>query len=291
MSDLDPLRNLAQTLAYDPGQPVTMTKGVVQAYAIGGQPPTLDLYLSGDNTTLIEKVRFLDSYSPAIGDVVQVLKQGPMLLVLGQIAGGAAAGHSANGWVEPSNAQLGSGFTQFTNDPFMYRLILDNGSKKIQLRGRLNISGTPSTFFTFTNVDYRPALSLGPIAIARDPNGAATAQLDVQANGTLNLIAATTTASSAQHGNLTTSYYNTDHVHTFFDDGQGFDGTTDPNNDSTSASKYTFGGGVFNDGVIGGAAGDGGNSPNHRHTTVSAFHTHTVNFPTFISLNGVEYFI
>ena len=138
MSDIDPLRNLAQALTNDPGQPVTMTKGVVTLVSIGGQPPTCEIQLSGDTTTKIAGVRFIDSYSPTVGDVVQVIKQGPMLLILGQIAGGAD--HPANGWPQP---MLLSGWVQHSADPVYYPLGLDNGSKKVQLRGRMNrVSGT-----------------------------------------------------------------------------------------------------------------------------------------------------
>lgn len=278
MSDLDPLRNLAQTLAPDLTVPVTMTKATVQAYSIGGQPPTLSIYLSGDNTTLIQGVRFIDSYSPAIGDVVQVIKQGPMLLVLGQIAGGA--NHAANGWVTPL---LSSGFAEHIFDPPMYRLILDNGSKKIQLRGRLNITGTPSLMWTMPT-DLRPALSLGPILIARDPNGAVAAQLDVQASGAMNLINTSvgvasvgSTVSSVDPADGTTTT-NTDHKHKARD----FGGAGDP----VYADQWT-------EVVVWSFQGTQGVAHSHG-VTGSHFHNVTVNapgFPTFVSLNGVEYFI
>lgn len=285
MSDLDPLRNLAQTLAYDPGQPVTMTKGTVQAYAIGGQPPTLDLYLSGDNTTLIQGVRFLDSYSPALGDVVQVLKQGPMLLVVGQIAGGAAAGHAANGWVTPL---LSSGCSEHPSDPPYYRLILDNGSKKVQLRGQILLTGSPTTLWQMPE-DLRPAFDMGHLSAARDsaggstviqiwPRGNSSAQSGADV-GKLMLQGHNVAPAAAQHGNLTTSYYNVNHFHE-----QNVAGNF------TGEVRYSTGGApIF--GVLGGSAQDGGRDPNHRHTTNSATHAHVVAPPGWVSLNGIEYFI
>jgi len=265
MSDLDPLRNLAQTLAYDPGQPVTMTKAVVQAYSIGGQPPTLSIYLSGDTSTLIQGVRFLDSYSPAIGDVVQVIKQGPMLMVLGQIAGGAS--HASNGWVTPT---LSSGFAAHAFDPPYYRLILDNGSKKVQLRGRVNITGTPTLLWTMPT-DLRPAFNMGPVLVPRGfAGGSVAAQLDIQSNGTINLIGGTVGVTGvSSSGGGTTSNAN------------GNYGTDLDGNPLTSLMH-----------TQNQPAGDHRHHFTHTHTTPNHTHTMTsVTAPDFVSLNGVEYFI
>ena len=268
MSDLDPLRNLAQALAMDPGQPVTMTKGLVQAYSIGGQPPTLDLYLSGDTSTLIQGVRFIDSYSPSIGDVVQVIKQGPMLLVLGQIAGGA--NHAANGWVEPT---LATNWATFAFDPVMYRLILDNGSKKIQLRGRASITGgSPTTIWTMPST-HRPLLNLAPILVARGfSGGSAVAQLDVYggSDGTIRLNAATVgvTGVSSSGGSTTGT---TDHNHTHRS--SDFNGNVQVYSDMWTTQ------------INSGATSHSHSTPNHTHTMTA------VTYPDFVSFNGVEYFI
>lgn len=268
MSDLDPLRNLAQTLAYDPGQPVTMTKGVVIAYSIGGQPPTLTIQLSGDTTTNIAGVRFLDSYSPAVGDVVQVIKQGPMLMVLGQIAGGAT--HANNGWVTPV---LASGFAEHAFDPPYYRLVLDNGSKKVQLRGRVNITGSPTLLWTMP-ADLRPAFNMGPVLVPRGfSGGSVAAQLDIQSNGNLSLLGGTVgvTGVSSSGGGTTGGV-----IRVFAPPG------CHPNSSSPAS------GGPF--------CGDTGTGHQHdiAHTHSTPNHTHTmtsVTYPDFVSLNGVEYFI
>ena len=274
MSDLDPLRNLAQALAMDPGQPVTMTKGLVQAYSIGGQPPTLSIYLSGDTSTLIQGVRFIDSYSPAIGDVVQVIKQGPMLLVLGQIAGGA--NHAANGWVTPL---LSSGCSVHPSDPPYYRLILDNGSKKVQLRGQILLTGTPGTLWQMP-VDLRPAFDLGHLTAARDPAGGATTMLiwprgndsgQSGANvGYLMLQNHTTGVTGvSSSGGSTTGVTDHNHTHRSSD----FNGNVQVYSDMWTTQ------------INSGATSHSHSTPNHTHTMTS------VTAPGWVSLNGIEYFI
>lgn len=48
-----------------------------------GPPRTVDITLAGDR---ILGCRYLDSYTPAAGDVVRILKDGPDLLILGKLA-------------------------------------------------------------------------------------------------------------------------------------------------------------------------------------------------------------
>ena len=269
MSDLDPLRNLAQTLTMDPGQPVTMTKGVVQAYSIGGQPPTLTIQLSGDTTTNIAGVRFIDSYSPAVGDVVQVIKQGPMLMVLGQIAGGA--NHAANGWVEPL---LAANWATHAFDPVMYRLILDNGSKKIQLRGRATITGgSPSNIWTMPT-DLRPLFNMAPVLVPRGfGGGSVAAQIDILSNGQINLVGGTVGVTGvSSSGGSTTGSTDTNHKH------RSSDVYTDPPTTNTLRTDWT-------EFIVTGPINHTHSTPNHTHTMTS------VTYPDFVSFNGVEYFI
>ena len=273
MSDIDPLRNLAQALTNDPGQPVTMTKGVVTNVSIGGQPPTCEIQLSGDTTTTIQGVRFIDSYSPAIGDVVQVIKQGPMLLILGQIAGGAD--HVANGWRTPV---LLSGWAEFSFDPPMYRLILDNGSKKVQLRGRVDASGTPSYLWTMP-AEMRPVFNLAPVLLPRDPNGAVAAQLNVLGGTDGRLQVVQTAVGVGSVGTTTSS--------TAPGSGQpvGAFGVDQAGVPTTNVVYNPPGGNIQT---------DHRHAMPHSHNVNSHSHNVTVNapgFPTFISLNGIEYFI
>lgn len=70
-------------LAFDPA---TVRKGTVVSFDSTGTPPTLGITLSGDLTITVSGVRFIESYSPTVGDTVLILKQGTDVLVLGPVA-------------------------------------------------------------------------------------------------------------------------------------------------------------------------------------------------------------
>lgn len=63
------------------GDGIRLRKGVVQAVTA----PTVTIRLGG-STTDIAGVRYLASYTPAVGNVVFVLVDGPALLILGRLA-------------------------------------------------------------------------------------------------------------------------------------------------------------------------------------------------------------
>src|SRR5205823_12765575 len=109
---------------------------IVSAIAVTATPPTVTVQLSGD-TTDIPGLRYLDSYSPVVGNTVAILKQGTDLLVIGRVAEEDAAGVS--GW---QTASLGSGFSHNANGGgnFEYRRVWDNGAWKVQFKGMVGRS-------------------------------------------------------------------------------------------------------------------------------------------------------
>lgn len=277
----------------DSGTTCHMTKGMVMAVDIAGTPPTCSIQLSGDTTTTIAGVRFLDSYFPVIGDVVQIIKQSSTLLIIGQISAGVS--HAYNGWVAPT---LAANWATHAADPVMYRLCLDGGSKKIQLRGRATItSGTPSNIWTMPS-GLRPLFQIAPILVARGFGGGSNvAQIDVLETGAINLVGGTVgvKASSGQTGVGGGSAVTSSPIN-----------NPDQANDSETSDVYWSA-----NGADAGRAQTSGpttvvnsGDTTHRHLfqhTHKLEHQHTggahqhpldaVTYPDFVSFNGVEYFI
>ena len=258
------LRRLA--MAIDGGDPATschMTKGIVMSVSLSVNPPTVGIQLSGDTTTTIEGVRFLDSYSPVVGDVVQIIKQSSMLLIIGQIAVPNLS-PAGQGWVEPV---LSANWATDAFDTVRYRAVVDNGMIKIQLRGKINrTSGTPTTFWTMP-AGLRPPVNLAPVIISRGwGGGAVSAQMQINANGTLVLEGYTAAPAGGNTGSSSpgTSTHG-GHQHWLSDwlGGPPKDFTPDPGNGS------------------------------HSHTVNSHTHTFqsTVSHPDWVGFNGVEWFI
>lgn len=123
------VRDLAAQLNQDPlpYTPPQIVKGVITAFASGATPPTVSLTLSGD-TAVTDGVRFLESYSPTIGDTVAICKTGPDIFIMGAYANGAS------NWTQPT---LSSGFTHngASNGNVQFRCVWDNGSLKMQWKG------------------------------------------------------------------------------------------------------------------------------------------------------------
>lgn len=287
------LRSLAEVLVTDPGVSAQVMKGKLLAVNYNSYPPLCTIQLGGDTSSSIADVRFLDSYVPVVNDTILIVKQGSELFVLGQMAENAPAGQeSLSGWQTPVLSTTWN--SNPSAIPVRYRKVLDNGSYKIQLQGRVNRNGTNTGTVLWTMpAGYIPGVVRNMVATRENLNGGSNAvQLSALPNGNIEISGHLLDTSAAQHGNLTTSYYDVNHVHILFDDGQGPDNVNnDPANEGTSAVKYTFGGGNYNDGVLGGSAQDGGNSPNHRHTTNSATHVHSTSFPSWVALDGIEYWL
>lgn len=153
MSAADDLAKYLQSLAATPqtGQ-VSFIQGVVTAIS-AGPPPTLSMTLSGD-TQVFTGFRYLQSYTPTVGDVVTVVKQNNSLLVVGCIASGTDP-LLLQDWRAPS---LFGGVTSSGGGggPVKYRVILQNGQIKTQLKGSVSISGgasgSPFGLFTLNNL-------------------------------------------------------------------------------------------------------------------------------------------
>lgn len=263
------LRSLAMALATPEFDACVFVKGVVTAVSL----PSVSVQIGGDTTTTISGVRFLDHYSPVVGDTVFISKQGSEIVIHGQMAVTQAA--SAHGWTNlPS---LTSGLALDVVDPAQYRLVLDHGSKMIQLRGKIVVnSGTPTTLWTFPAGELRPSLNMGPLVIARNSTHATTVLLFPNQNGTMTIEGQTSTAdfSPANTGGPSTN-------NTSYQDG-GFGGSPSFPFNSTRWTEFANGPDSHRHDVTGHAH----NMSSHTH---GMSHTHAVSYPTNFSLNGVQY--
>ncbi|AEV52077.1 hypothetical protein [Rhodococcus phage REQ1] len=239
-----------------------------------GYPPTVTIQLGGDTTASIAAVRFLDSYVPTAGDTVIVVKQGSELFVLGQMMDNLAAG--ANGWQAPTLTTTWNANPTFM--PILYRMVYDNGARKIQFQGRVwrNGSNTGTTLFTLP-ADYRPGVQRA-FAVTREnlTGGANALQLQANTDGTV-----TISGHQLETVGMTSS-------------GGGTTGTTDTNHKHKTSDIGNPGDpvlvGWWTDWVVQSAVGTNGVS--HNHSTPN--HTHTMtnaSFPGWISLDGVEFFL
>lgn len=268
------LRALAQQLKKS-GQlgfdPMTMVKGTVTAFDFSGSPPTLTINVSGDTTTEITNVVLLNNYSPQVGHTVLVAKQGADIVVLGHIAelGAYTVNGGAGGWVRAdiSNGTHGGN----GNGDIYYRRILDHGSWKMQWRGGWNVSGT---FIIDTGKalgsDFRPSSKRSVLA-ARQAEDALSVQIDFHSDGRVQMVGANTTANSA---NVSGDVFS-------------FSGSTG----GTSVGGTTGGASAGTAHSHGWGGGSHGHGMSHDHGFSGGSHSHSVNTPTWVSLNGVEYFL
>jgi hypothetical protein len=237
----------------------------------------VDLTISGDDSATISSVRYIDSYSPVVGDTVLIIKQGTDIVVLGQINDTGVG--AENGWQTPTPS---TGFTNNgnSNGNAAYRLIVDNGDLKVQWKGSVAHTGTNTAIFAAAQVPapYRPA-STRNLITARDPGGGANVTgLQFNTDGSVVLVGPTTFG-NVNGGNTGAS--------------TGTSGSTSIN--ATDLSDYQ----------ICGYLSQAGSDLCHAHsTTVIGAHTHTLGShthtftptgavadPTWISFNGIEYFL
>lgn len=260
-----------------PFDPTTIRKGTITAFNPTNTPPSVDLTLSGDDTTTVSAVRYLDSYSPVVGDTVLIVKQGTDIVVLGQIHDGSTG--ADGGWQTPTPS---TGFTNNgnSNGNPAYRLVVDNGDLKVQWKGSVAHTGTNTAIFAAAQVPapYRPA-STRNMLTARDPGGGANGVgIQFNTDGSVTLIGPTTFG-NVNGGNTGTA--------------TGTSGSTSIN--ATDLSDYQ----------LCGYLSLAGSDLCHAHnTTVVGAHTHTLGShthtftptgavadPTWISFNGIEYFL
>lgn len=273
--ELEELRALAKEL-FQSGQlgfdPSTLIKGTVKAFDFSGSPPTLTITIGGDTTTEVSDVRLMNNYSPEVGHTVLIAKQGAQIVVLGHIAELSAytVNNEAGGWqrAELSFGAHGGG----DNGDLYYRRILDHGSWKVQWRGGWTTNGQLTVIASngLEGEAYRPSSKRTCLA-ARSSNGAAACHITFDDGGNVYLEA------PDARGNFAT----------------------------VSGDVGTGGSGGFTGaGGTSGFVGTGGADPHthsgdnhvhsgasHDHSFSGGAHIHSVNYPTWVSFNGVEYFL
>lgn len=276
------LSSLASALAPPKtGCSACLVKGVVTAYTY----PYITVQVDGDTSTSIANVRHLEAYSPVVGDTCSMLKQGSDLLAIGRI-NTTTLSPANNGWVTPT---LGSGFTS-PLDVVRFRVVNDNGDKKVQLRGTLAVSGTVINIFTLP-VDYRPVFTISLIAARNNTGGSNAVQIQVANTGAVSLVGATTGLKDANYLSSTprtglqssvpqtsTSGVDIGHSHKFLNLDWG---STDGYRNADSFPYYW-------------ETSPGNGVPRSNHSHQGGDHQHympPVDHPTSVSLNGVEFFL
>jgi hypothetical protein len=259
------IRELAQQmlqageLGFDP---TTLGKATVTAISKTSVPPTLTVTVGGDATE-VSGVRFFNSYSPQVGNTVWVAKQGADLVVVGAVSATSAVGASGGDWIE---ADLAAGSHNGNgNGTVAYRRVMDNGSWKMQWRGGWSRSGT--TIVSSLPTDYRPSHRCSLLA-ARDASGINDIKIDFNTNGSVVLVTASGTTQASTSGDV---WYST--PITSYDDPV----------DVTTADPI--------DGHSHGVVGGHDHAVGHDHGFTGGSHSHTVDLPTWVSLNGLEYFL
>lgn len=263
------LSSLASALAPPKtGCSACLVKGVVTAVAY----PYMTVQVDGDTLTSIANVRYLEAYSPVVGDTCTMLKQGADLLAIGRI-NTTTASPAVNGWVAPS---LGTGITN-TSDTVRYRVVNDNGERKIQLRGKVSVSGTNITLFAMP-ADLRPLFDLQLLA-ARDNTQSNVVTLNIgnTASGAVT-ITGVTAGVAGQSGGPT-------NFRTGVEPGSGgvadaITGNTDVNHTHVSGNP-----GENTSTINSGFTNHNHRQGQHQHALDRVLH------PTFVSLNGIEYFL
>jgi hypothetical protein len=326
------LADLAAALTAPPPVSASVLKGVVTAVALTGTPPTISVNLAGDTTVTVAAVRFVDSYTPVTGDTVLLVKQGADIFALGQMNDSNAG--VSNGWQTPSLSG-GVSTNGNGNGAVQYRVVVDNGDNKVQLKGSVAVSfsGSPMTLWSGMSGVYVPSATRSVVVAV---TGALTASVDFGTDGTVKLNAQTSGSTSNVNASGTTGSgsgttgtgtasgdtgsTSGNHTHstsggTSSSDPGGNTGNTSSNhthnapngatdgqssdhhhnfvaNHSHSYSDTTDGQSsdhhhAFNDG---GHTHSGGG---HTHSFDDGGHAHTtsVTTPTWVSFNGVEYFL
>lgn len=317
----DQIRSLAAEiasqaiLAFDPA---TIRKGTVISIQ-GGAPPTITVTISGAETVEVSGVRYYEHYVPEVADTVHLLKQGTDLVAIGKIAGQQSE-------TSFTTVTLQSGFTHNGNGngDLMVRRVWDNGLWKVQFQGGVNRSS--GTVVAVLDTKYRPVTcNRRTVALARTANGGANIlKADIQADGSIELVGMTTAPESKDPGdtNSTTLDENA-HQHT------GTTSVASPGDSShqhsshehvipavnAGPSEHNHSGAVSTVSHSHGTHNHTGttnveslsvsthNHGTHEHGIDTVFHTHgshihtmpshahDVQEPTWVSFNGVEYFL
>lgn len=253
-------------------EPNTLTKGIITAIDFAGSPPTVTINIGGDTTTPIANVRMLNDYSPVVGHTVLISKQGPDIIIFGHIAevAGKAVANGANGW---TLATLSAGsHNGDSQGSVYYRRVLEDGSWKMQWQGGWGVSGT---FMINTGqalaTEFRPSAKR-VLTAARTLTGLPDCQMAFHTDGRVELLGGTATA-----GNTTNV---SGDVGIGSEGGGGVADTSHNHADWEGFATYT----TFMSHSHGGGGG-------HDHAFFGGGHTHPVTAPTWVSLNGLEYFL
>ncbi len=293
--------------------PATIRKGTVTAIADTASPPTLSVQISGDTTTTIVGVRYMDSYTPVVGDTALIIKQGTDLCALGKIA----LNYTATGW---TTVTLGAGFTHNGNGggAVRYRRVWDNGSPKMQWRGVAGrSSGTTAVSIPLAS-GFRPQ-NLVPLVVARTVVGGSNAvKLDFRTDGTVEVIGGTTAPDAGTTGGTTpndvththgqhehdiavSAHTHGSHEHVISNSNAGNSGHThggavplsehahpNHNHSGTTNVETPAESTHFHGGTTGARTPDGSS---HNHGSHNHSFNPTVDDPTWISFEGIEYFV
>lgn len=184
------IRDLAARInanAEEPYTPAQLVKATITAFDNVGPPPTVSIVLSADPSAVaIDGVRFLESYSPTVGDVVAIAKQGSDILILG------AYSNAVSNW---TTATLSSGYTHDGDSQgnVQYRLVWDNGSLKMEWQGAAARSANV-TIINALSSSFRPSSKRKVPASIGYGGGQSTAQLVFNTSGTVVYDAVSVTA-------------------------------------------------------------------------------------------------
>lgn len=278
------LRDLATQIAdmtklgFDP---MTIRKGIIASVSDATSPPTVSLNISGDVGTLVSEVRLLNNYTPLVGQTVLLAKQGTEIFLLGSIASdnphvAAQSSESGNGWttLSPSNGSSGSG-----DNAIRYRRVMDHGSWKMQWRGEWNPAGSSTMIASgqALDTDYRPG-GRRALAAARDASGATTLRMEFSSDGTVTMWQSAPTINNTGDIGTSTgsagSFSIGSHSHGY-DDNYGANGEFISSDGTYSAGGFSVG--------------------SHTHAGYTVTHNHggttQIAAPSWISLNGLEYFL
>lgn len=245
------IRALATQLAdmADPGiTPAQYLKGVVTATDYSTMTATITLQGS---TNTIAGVKIDSGATAVVGDVVNVVMQGTALLIVSRSSALSSSTDSAGGWIKPT---LGSGFTHNGNSEgdFMYRLYNGGGTMRVEYKGAVAISGTPTAVLgSALGTSYRPSAKRRILV-----NGVF---VSFNTDGT---IALDTSAFPA-------------HVHSLGTSGGASNDHTHNSYDPQNALYYTTTGG----------------STGHTHAMGNSTGTTSGGTPSFLSFHGVFYYL
>lgn len=248
--------------------PLTIRKGIVAAVIDTSTPPTVSINISGDETTLISAVRTLNNYTPVVGQTVLVAKQGTEIFLLGAISAAnptSVNNHTDNGWIRATLTNGAHGGN--SNGDIYYRRVLDHGSWKMQWRGGWDPLGETVLIDTADALDpdYRPTSHRSLVA-ARALTGGLSVTVDFHTSGRVVMTGFQTATNSAS---------------------VSLGGGTDSAGSHSHGISDTYG-------ATGEFVQSDGTSSNGSHSHSwgdSASHSHTPSFPSWISLNGLEYFL